>query len=326
MRDRRGAEVWCSAVVGQFAVEPDGLCRMVPPTPVNRVQLFAGPESQRLDAEADFAPFRPRTDIIVTGAALAPEARPARRIEIGIRVGKLAHLLEAHAPSVLRRQARGWQLDQGDAVTEVWTGWDLALGGHDPYGAQDGHERHPANPLGKGWLRDFATLPLDQSLDLPQILRPGESVQPDAPLPAPAGLGYIHPAWQPRQRHAGTYDETWRTRVAPLLPQDFNEAFHQAAAPEMIYPGDLQGGEPVEISGMAPSGLWQLRLPQIILEQDCRFGRTSRTSRFRLVNLHLDPPSGQIRMVWNATELCTGHEEQLRRTQIRLLQMSGVRT
>jgi hypothetical protein len=67
-------------------------------------------------------------------------------------------------------------------------------------------------------------------------------------------------------RYGGTYDKEWMETRAPLLPRDFDERFHNAAPPNLLVPGFLKGGEPVEISGCSRNGRLGFYLPRIELE------------------------------------------------------------
>lgn len=324
-RDRRGAEFWCSAVVATFATEGHQPCRHVPGDTVRLVSEFAGPDGTEMHHDADLTPFRERADILLAGDAVAPDARPVERIEIGIHLGKLSRRLEARAPSWLVKGRWGWQREQGDAVARVATGWQMALGGCDPFSEMP-QEFCADNPVGKGWTRNFGRAARGDRLEMPQLCRPLEQVDPRQPLPDPAGLGPVHPAWHARSRHAGSYDQAWRDGPAPLPPEDFDARFYQAAPDEQVYPGDLVGGEPVSITGMHEDGPWSFRLPQIVLSQDCRIAGKTDSTRLRLVSVQLDAAAGRLRMVWNGATRCTGREHRLERSTIRMVQMSGVAT
>jgi hypothetical protein len=54
----------------------------------------------------------------------------------------------------------------------------------------------------------------------------------------------------PRKNYAGTYDGNWAANRMPLLPEDFDPRFHQAAPTRQIAPDVLQGDEPLKITGL----------------------------------------------------------------------------
>src|SRR5690625_5122099 len=100
---------------------------------------------------------------------------------------------------------------------------------------------------------------------LPNLEDPANLIQSVDDCPEPACFGFRAPNWQPRAGFAGTYDQHWQERRAPYLPDDYNSRFCNAAHPDLIYPGYLQGGEPVEITNMHPEGKLKFTLPYLKL-------------------------------------------------------------
>src|SRR5262249_33420529 len=101
---------------------------------------------------------------------------------------------------------------------------------------------------------------------LPNLEDPKHPLRSTKQRPSPAGFGFIAPHWEWRRRHAGTYDEGWTRDRMPLLPQDFDRRFFNAAHPDLISPGYLRGGEPVEVVNGSPRGGIALSLPHERLE------------------------------------------------------------
>jgi hypothetical protein len=79
----------------------------------------------------------------------------------------------------------------------------------------------------------------------------------------PAGFGFIAGDWQPRLALAGTYDEAWTKKRAPLLPKDFDRRFFNAATPGLVTADYLAGNEKVLVLGATAEGRWEFRLPGI---------------------------------------------------------------
>lgn len=154
---------------------------------------------------------------------------------------------------------------------------------------------------------------------------PAALFHPNRALPDPVGFGPLQRSWRPRYRHAGTYDEVWQNNRAPLLPEDFDEAFWQAAPPGQEYPGAPRGGEPVRIEGMHPDGPYEFRLPQAILEAATWFGGRVVTNRFRIVSVTLFGTDKRVEIVWNTSLPCNGRDMQIDRSMVRVRQMAGVR-
>jgi hypothetical protein len=96
---------------------------------------------------------------------------------------------------------------------------------------------------------------------LPQLEHPDALIRAPDDRPPPVGFGPIGRHWQPRLGYAGSYDERWCKERAPLLPTDFDERFHQAAPPDQILAGYLQGGEAVEVVGCTAGGPLRFAMP-----------------------------------------------------------------
>src|SRR5215475_4361379 len=53
------------------------------------------------------------------------------------------------------------------------------------------------------------------------------------------------------------------TERMPLLPDDFDRRFFNAASPGLIAPGYLAGDEPVALLGVTPEGRLNFQLPRV---------------------------------------------------------------
>ena len=73
----------------------------------------------------------------------------------------------------------------------------------------------------------------------------------------PAGFGPIARHWEPRVRWAGTYDKRWQRTRKPLLPDDFDDRFHQCAPEDQQVDGGLIGGELVELLTSRRKAAWR---------------------------------------------------------------------
>ena len=55
---------------------------------------------------------------------------------------------------------------------------------------------------------------------------------------------------RPRKAYAGTFDQNWIENRMPLLPEDFDTRFNQAAPPNQQVRGYLKGDEAVSIANL----------------------------------------------------------------------------
>ena len=77
-------------------------------------------------------------------------------------------------------------------------------------------------------------------------------------------LGSIARNWQPRVKHAGTYDQEWLDSRAPFWPDDFNYRYFQAAPPDQQIPYP-KGGEQVVLRNLSPKGIMSFSLPKVTM-------------------------------------------------------------
>lgn len=213
--------------------------------------FFGEPDRSSVRYESDFVPFKAHTDVVLNANAVAPGGRMRRRWQCGVRIlSKEETLLKEY-----RLNVRGG-LNQYKAGVVWWTGmrhraervpvrYERAKGGTVSIPARGKRKEKflkvdPYNPAGCGIkkIRDPKW-----TVSVPQITYAG--------LPkwtrVPPGFGFVNRAWKSRSKLAGTYDEAWVERQHPLPPHDFDVRHNQAAHPELVMEGYLQGGSRVEL-------------------------------------------------------------------------------
>lgn len=266
IRDPDGAEVWVVAVKATYDIGPDGELRIAADqVPVHRAAV-PQPGLQSLLSDTDLGPPHPATDVLLVGCAHAQSEAPVSELDIAWRVGPV----KRHARVVGERSVGrgllgsalgGWfaGLPSGtEAFTRMALTWERA---------QFDVE---LNPLGCG--RDA----VDGRIALPNVVSRRRPVASPGSSAAPVGFGPIASHWQPRSRHAGTYDRHWQHRRAPLLPEDLDARHWQSAVPEQQVHRHLRGGEPVELVNLTPAGFARdgriaFTLPRLTLSFETRF-------------------------------------------------------
>jgi hypothetical protein len=244
---------------------------------VDADQFYGEPNTSSCVQESDFAPYKPKCDIIFAHAsAHAPQGKPQRRWPVGFRVGACQKTLQVTGPRRLKLGLFSWSLSEPDKAAEVPLRWEGAYGGtcQWPLNLTDEQtpeilSRHKANPIGSGWL-DKAWLRRSNVSKLPApsieaFGRPfGEQHLYSQNYPA-IGVGAVGRWWSPRIQKAGTYDQQWKESRWPRLPQDFDFGYWNCAPQDqqIEYP---QGGEEVALGGLMPGrkidDAWRCRLPQ----------------------------------------------------------------
>lgn len=235
--------------------------------------------------ESDFAPYKPRCDVLLANAvAHAPEGRPLARWAVGFGFGE--HLRKALTVTGPRPWlGSSWGTPAAD--TEVPLSYERAAGGPAMLAdrlaleqliddattdlptrraAQDylrGWPEHdPRNPIGCGILQGSDATAVQRARSLlgrapleplaPQLAT--FDSRPEDPLSAAVpGFGPIGRWWQPRRARAGTHDDHWKATQWPRSPLDHDYRYWNCAPDDQQVPYP-QGGEMLTLINLAPGG------------------------------------------------------------------------
>ncbi|MBL9103073.1 MAG: DUF2169 domain-containing protein [Myxococcales bacterium] len=218
---------------------------------------------------------KPGTDVLLVGSAHAPRRRPATSVDVSLAVGPIRKLVRA----IGDRSRAGGMLGPPAPFVTLPLVYERAFGGAD----------EPRNPVGVGCGEHDAA----PNLEYPHSpYAPGVAAEP-------ACFAAIAPGWAPRCRHAGTYDEAWRRKRAPYLPEDFDARFFQAAPPDQHTVGHLRGGEPVEVIGASPEPL-RFALPACTWALKAKIGAGVTPFAPHLETVALEPDERRLCMLWRA--------------------------
>jgi hypothetical protein len=316
-RDRRGAEVWMGVVRASFEVGRDGrLKRAEAQTPPLRAARWSGvPGKSSLLDDVDLQ-VRGGTDLLISGHACAPEGRPVRQLDVGLRLGSLSKSVRVHGERRWTRRAGASQVVPGpaEAFERVPLVYERAFGGFDPKAPIGSIASCEANPVGTGFAHQAEDW-LDRPA--PQLETPNVTLVAGPHQVAAAGFGPIAPHWRPRVGLAGTYDAVWQAKRAPLPPDDYREEFMRSAPPDQQLSGFLRGGEIIELTNMTPDGVLRVQLPEIRVRMLTVFSAGSEHSEGRLQLVRLLPDERRVELSWIATVPCQGREHELLHARLR---------
>ena len=233
--------------------EPGQRPRPMAPQPLAMVDDYYGePGESAMRYGSDFARFKPQCDVIFDACAHAPDGSEVEQIMAGWQVGSLRKQIRAFGPRRWQNKADPTKVDPATPFKSVPLHYGNAFGGALRYGRGVGSEFladvFAPNPVGKGFVGPNTR---SQAAGLP-------ASQLEAPHDALAKPGGPHLPWAfsavqgncpPRLQFAGSYDQAWEEQVAPFLPEDFDERFHQVAPPDqqMAYPS---GAMPVTLENL----------------------------------------------------------------------------
>jgi hypothetical protein len=304
--DKQGRESLVVVAKGSYGIpsHPSEAPRLLDtPCPlVTTDEFFGEPGGSAVKYENDFAPCKPRCDVLLNGSCHAPSGQPATEVTVAILVAGLTKAFRVVGPRRHGRFRLGWGPGAPEPFTHLPIRYDLAFGGVDRADEDPRRHRwHALNPVGVGLSarpdasagHDLAW-PLTEELDKPVRSRDSEY--------RPMAFGAIGRSWQPRIAWGGTYDQDWLDHHAPFLPPDFDTRYFQSA-PEDQQIDPPRGGEDVALLNLTPQGRTMFKLPAKLGLPVLFVGRDGQTTEVPAVvdTLLLEPDEGRFMLVWRAS-------------------------
>lgn len=301
--DVHGVESAYLVVKATFAFTADAPALAPAQLPLLAADVYWGdPQQTSLRAAGEFALPKPATDILLSGRAVAP-ARETRVADVSLQAGPVRKTVRVFGDRRWERSGNRWQPGEPAVWERMPLRWELAFGGVVP-GAegQPAREWEARNPVGRGLFDvEAAQRTPDSALPpLPNLEDPAAPIESSASRPTPTCFAPVAPTWMPRRAHAGTYDDAWTKARAPYLPHDFDSRYFHVAPPELVAPGYLQGGEPVELSGFTQGAPLRFDLPRLTLDANFDFDGKAQRRPLNLETVLFEPDAGRMQMLWRA--------------------------
>ena len=288
------------------------------------------PEVVSYRFEPCMAFFKPATDVVLVGHALAPSS-DTTQMKVGLKVGALEKLVQVYGERMWLREGGEMVATKPLAFERIPLRYERAFGGWDRRDADpDKHRCYAPNPVGVGYQQvkppkedadeaedEAEELEPIEGLRLPNIEDPADPLKRYGQLVAPAGFGFLSPHWEPRCKLIGTYDEAWMEERMPYLAADFDRRFFNAASPGLIADGYLTGHEPVVVFGVAPKpmifALPGVRAPTCTVE---RIGCEDAVLAMPLDTVHIDSDRHQLTLSYRAHALLRDGPRDVRSVRI----------
>lgn len=303
--DKFGEKSWVVVVKATYRVHLDGTTELAEQQlePLFSPKYSGEPARSSILYEADLIPARPATDVLLNGHAYAPGGKSARVVDVSMGVGPLRKQLRIFGDrcwemGLLHRLSKS----SPSAFERMPITYERAFGGWDKTDLDPMEQRlYSRNPIGTGFATRASHLKgqlLPNVEDLACLISDWED------RPSPGGFGAIASYWTPRLAWGGTYDDEWKKRKFPLLPDDFDDRFYQSAQPDQQVGGYLRGGEQVELKNLTGSGLLRFCLPKVYLTFSTRFGKQRQEHRAALQSVIIEPDEPRVIMVWQTSLSC----------------------
>jgi hypothetical protein len=262
---------------------------------------YGDPMTSSLRTEGNLVIAKKASDIHVVGNARSPQGTPTAEWEAAISIGKLKKSIRVMGPRWWEySRADGWRLTFPDPCTEVPLRYELAYGGTITSSGREGQKDsvYASNPVGVGY---FARQTPDTArrYPVPQFESFDSPIREIAEEHSPEGFGPICRWWQPRIDKAGTYDDAWRQNRFPNFPDDFDFDFYNAAHPNLVYEGFLNGNEAISLIGFFFEGRVDTCLPgfSIVAVMADQAGHVQ-PEELRLDTVRFDTDSRKATLVW----------------------------
>lgn len=254
-----------------------------------------------MSAESDFAPAKPRCDLLFTGFAYAENGRRASAVQTSLVVpGLLRKTIDVFGPRVWTSGGGAPLASRALPFDRLPLHYGVAYGGVDTDPERPGMaDAYYPNPVGVGHYPLTRGRLLDGK-PLPSTAMPGQPVVSTSGRYRPMALGPLGRNFAERVQLAGTYDQHWLDNVFPFLPSDFQPAYYQAAPADQQIPYP-HGGEVIGLINLTPEGQTSFAIPSIavpVLFARSKLGDVR--SAMHLDTIHIDGERRKVFLIWRA--------------------------
>lgn len=262
LADEEGRDLLVVVVQATYRISQDSSLSLAEEQlPVETAGTYHGePGTSSYRYEPQVAPVKLATDVVLLGHAF-PERPGATHVDVRFRVGPVGKVIRVFGDRQWYGRSGYAAISDPQPFDKMPLVYDRAFGGWDRSPADpDQHTVEARNPVGVGYHNKKLGTFIDGA-PLPNLEDPRQLIKGYYDAPPPAAFGFVGPDWAPRAQYAGTYDEAWRQHRMPLLPQDFDRRFFNAASLDLVAPGYLRGDEYVLLVNAVPEGNVQFYLP-----------------------------------------------------------------
>lgn len=300
LADERGSDVLTVVVKATYeivdterievAAEQDGI--------VEAAEYYGEPGESSIKYDSEICFTKPKADVVLIGHAQIPGAEQPE-LDVHFRVGAVQKTVRVFGDRLWRKSLLGWSSSKPAPFEKMPLCYERSYGGSDKsHPEEEHHDYEPRNPLGAGFVAKKSELEI-RELALPNLEDSGQLLKKPKQKPSPAGFGFIGPEWESRKELAGAFDEAWRKDKFPLLPDNFDAAFFNAASPDLIAPQHFVGGEQVEVVHASALGNLSFRLPSvepetIVMMKD----GTRRSLDMKLDTVIVNTDDNKVHLIW----------------------------
>ena len=251
--------------------------------------------------ECDYAPEKPKCDVILNGSAYAPGGNPTGKVTVALSFAGQSKQIDVYGDRVWEETMVSFGPSEPEPFLTKPFSYDDAYGGVDVDPANpDNSKALMSNPVGTGYY----PLTGGKSLigkPLPSTSEPGNPVNQREGKYKPMSFGPIGRVFDPRPKYAGTYDQDWQDNVFPFLPEDFDPRYFQCAPPDQQFPYPT-GGEEIVLTNLTPEGHVSFQLPILTLPIEFTDVSYDRKEQNAVADtILIEPDLGRFTITWRAS-------------------------
>jgi len=281
-------------------------------SPQKADEYWGEPGLSSIKSLSDFHIGKNNTDILMQGNACARNHQEVSQLNVHLSVGKVQKTVSVFGD----RQWINGLPSKPALFQSMPLVYERAFGGQHQVD-ESTLLAEPRNLVGCGFAGKRSKAEMEGRA-LPNIESAHELIQTINDTPMPAGFSPSCSYWSPRTQWAGTYDDAWQANQAPYLPEDFDKRFLNAAHPDLIYPGFLQGGEAIVVKGMHPDGDINLSVPHVKMSCNVVLKGQAVPINLNIETLTLHPNQQQLSMVWLAPFQCDKNLLNINEVELKL--------
>jgi hypothetical protein len=295
--DKDGRDYCVVVVKGTYQINQDGSSTLADEQEamVLADRHFGDPAETSLLYECEFAPFKPRAEILFNASAHAPGGEPVTELFCGFSLGATQKAVKVFGDRIWQRGINGgFSPSPPQPFVTMPLMYERAFGGSDhSHENEKYHGTELRNPIGTGYSLNAAAV---EDRRLPNVEDPRGILQAWNDTPLPVGFGSIGRSWHPRLQFAGTYDDQWRSEQAPFLPVDFDNAYFQSAPLDQQV--DTLVGMTVFCKNMAPQSDIACTLPDGELSVTARFADHDAVLTAKFDTAIIEPDKDRFLALW----------------------------
>jgi len=300
--DKEGAETLVLIVKAAYDLSATGGLSISPDQlPIEWADRYYGePGNSSLLYEADAALRKIATDVALIGHAY-PIRKGDSQVDVSLKIGGLQKTVRVFGDRHWKKLLGFTRISKPRPFEKIPLIYERAFGGIDTSNPTSKyHEYDLRNPVGVGFRAKHSKMPIADA-KLPNIENPTELISKPIARPAPTGFGFIAKNWKPRIDLGGTYDEKWMKTKMPLLPDDFDDHFNNAASPGLVVNGFLKGDETIEITNASPSGYLSFHMPNVSIIGSVLIDARLFYMDMKLDTVVIDTDLAKLILVWRGS-------------------------